>query len=179
MSLLVLLCNEVAPVVRLLVPNTGSNACARKRIVDCFAFKYYGILFNLLKLYRSKHMYEPAPPLLEGPWKGLICKKTELISQWKKWAIYKNLDGISDWKDSNYLKSKYTISGCRFLLDECSYGCVFTVLLTVFRIQSVSLNTAQHHSILLDRALKRSPYMLPLGPIKSEVKMVLECSFQG
>ena len=35
-------CDETVPGVRVLVLNTGSNAKARKMIVDCIAFKYYG-----------------------------------------------------------------------------------------------------------------------------------------
>jgi len=56
MNLPVFLCDEVVPVIRVLILNPGSNAYARKRIVDNFAFKHYGNLLNLLKLYRSNHM---------------------------------------------------------------------------------------------------------------------------
>jgi len=66
--------------------------------------------------------------LLEGPWKQLIGKKNEPASPWKEWDINRKLVGMTDWKGSSYLKSKYTISGCRFLFNEGSYLWVLTVL---------------------------------------------------
>ena len=40
--------------------DEGPIHILRKSIVDHFAFKYYGNFLNPLKLYGSKHMYEPA-----------------------------------------------------------------------------------------------------------------------
>ena len=47
-----------------------------ERIADCFALRYYGNLFNLLNLYRPKHMYEPvhlnnASTIVGRPMKGV------------------------------------------------------------------------------------------------------------
>ena len=60
MSLTVFLYDEVVPVIRVLVLNISPMHMLGKRIVDCFTFKYYGNLLNLLKLYRSNHMHAPA-----------------------------------------------------------------------------------------------------------------------
>jgi len=59
MSLLVFLCNEVVPVIMVLVHNTRSNSNARKWIVEHLAFKYYSNILNYpKKLCRSKHIYD-------------------------------------------------------------------------------------------------------------------------
>jgi len=105
-----------------------------KRIVDCFELKYHGNLLKLLKLYRPKHMQELTH--LHYPWTiiGRSMEEVDWQRDWarlpidKKWAIYKNLAGMSGWKGSKYLKSKYVISGCRFLLYEVSYVQDFTVI---------------------------------------------------
>ena len=53
------LCNEVVPVIRVLVLNTRFNSNARKMIVDLLALKYYGdILNHPKKLCRSYQSYE-------------------------------------------------------------------------------------------------------------------------
>ena len=53
------LCNEVVPVIMVLVLNTRFNSNAIKWIVEHLAFKYYGnILYHPRKLCRSKHIYE-------------------------------------------------------------------------------------------------------------------------
>ena len=97
------LCDEGSPVIRVLVPTAGSNSSAR--IVDRFAFKYYGKVLNLLNVYRSKHIHEPAHL-------NYACTITG-GSMRKRRASYKKQIGISDLEGSHNSKPKYTISGCR------------------------------------------------------------------
>ena len=57
MGLPMFLCDEGGPVIRVLVLTAGFNASAR--IVNGFAFKYFGNVHNLINVYSSKRMHEP------------------------------------------------------------------------------------------------------------------------
>ena len=79
MSLLVLFCHELVPVIRVLILNADSNKNAIEK--DWLQ----SIILNHSKRCGSKHMYEPAYlsyecTLLGNPWKLLIVKKLSLIS---------------------------------------------------------------------------------------------------
>ena len=130
MSLPVFLFDELAPIIRAWLLTHGPTHMLGKRIVDCFAFKYY---CNLLNLDRSKHMYEPAHlnyacGTIWNSIKGAKWQKDWTYIQVDKTRTsYKDLAGMSCWKGSNYLKSKCTISGCTFFVDDDSYARVLTV----------------------------------------------------
>ena len=59
MSLLVCLCDEAIPIMRVLILHTaqGPIRMLENRLVDCLAFKYTSNIFNHPKLCGSKHRY--------------------------------------------------------------------------------------------------------------------------
>ena len=59
------------------------------------------------------------------------ARRLNSLLRYRKWAIYRNLVRMSEWKGSNYLKLKYAMSDCRLLLYYLYYclhnWCLFTI----------------------------------------------------
>ena len=104
-----LLCDEVIPVIRVLVLNTRSNSSERERIFNHLAFQYYGdILNHSMKFCRSKHIYEHSHINYAWNMFGVSLKEVNWQKDWVYFPMEKNEPfGRILLKCSYFLQSKY------------------------------------------------------------------------